>query len=512
MAQGEAEQQANELSAAKSQLSSKTATLTALQTQFDAASQQVQRLERELDVVQASMASLKQEHAARVEEVTLAQARIQELQDAVDATTNQLKTLTDAHAAATRDLATNAALIASLQAKLRAADEHAAQQRQAYDSEIARHEGTNKSLSEQLQVQQQEHASLLEAAEARLARELDTLRRQHDRQLLELQEQHGQQLDVLRKEHQEQVRTMREQLHQEQTASGAQKARLHEVEQHMESLQAAQAISQQREAVLMAQVQEGKTQLDALTQKLTHQHQQHQQQVQELEQQVLQLQQNQKSAAAATRAAMSSPLPAPTPAATTTATPAGTTTTTTTPALQAQTAVPTATSPTARGTSPAQGPSSQQQQQQIVICFSGLEAPKVEQLTQLVNALGSAQVLANSEFHPNITHIVTPPDCKTMKALAGILTSRWLVTPEWVVESAAGGHWLPEDTFGTRMLREDNPVRGKAFFLTPEFRKDPSKLKNCETLLIRVREQCPVLSPSPFFSVFSFFLFCWSVR
>lgn len=53
-------------------------------------------------------------------------------------------------------------------------------------------------------------------------------------------------------------------------------------------------------------------------------------------------------------------------------------------------------------------------------------------------------IISSSEFTKDLTHVVAPPGSRTMKTLAAALTHRWLVSPDWILESFERGEWLPE--------------------------------------------------------------------
>src|SRR5690348_5208522 len=71
----------------------------------------------------------------------------------------------------------------------------------------------------------------------------------------------------------------------------------------------------------------------------------------------------------------------------------------------------------------------------VVASFSGFQDNKMkEDMVDRVLLLGG-EVREGEVFDARITHVVTPPNCRTMKTLAASLTSRWLVTPNWIFDS-----------------------------------------------------------------------------
>lgn len=89
-----------------------------------------------------------------------------------------------------------------------------------------------------------------------------------------------------------------------------------------------------------------------------------------------------------------------------------------------------------------------------MVCFSGFkEDDKSEYSSSLRSELIDKVVKLGGEvkydagFDRSITHVITPLKCRTMKTLAAALTKRWLVSPDWVVESSKAGKFLPEDRY-----------------------------------------------------------------
>lgn len=87
-----------------------------------------------------------------------------------------------------------------------------------------------------------------------------------------------------------------------------------------------------------------------------------------------------------------------------------------------------------------------------MVCFSGFKEDDTSEysatlrkdLIEKVVSLGG-EVRYDAGFDRAITHVITPPKCRTMKTLAASLTKRWLIGPEWVVESAKAGKFISEE-------------------------------------------------------------------
>jgi len=106
-------------------------------------------------------------------------------------------------------------------------------------------------------------------------------------------------------------------------------------------------------------------------------------------------------------------------------------------------------------------------------------------LENMVEKLGG-KVKNESEFDSSITHVICPPQSRTVKTLAAVLTNRWLVNPKWVVDSLEAGIFLGEQAYGIRST--ETPFKGKKFFLTESFIKEnekkESRVQNCKALIV----------------------------
>eukprot|EP01127_Copromyxa_protea_P023198 TRINITY_DN8624_c0_g3_i1.p1 TRINITY_DN8624_c0_g3~~TRINITY_DN8624_c0_g3_i1.p1 ORF type:complete len:1511 (-),score=427.56 TRINITY_DN8624_c0_g3_i1:47-4435(-) len=91
------------------------------------------------------------------------------------------------------------------------------------------------------------------------------------------------------------------------------------------------------------------------------------------------------------------------------------------------------------------------------------------QLAKSVQNLGG-NVEWGDTFHSTITHVIAPPDCRTMKTLIARLTGRWLVTPEWILQSAKSKKFLDEGKYGSRITVPT--FQDKTVFISEDFRKE----------------------------------------
>ncbi|KAL6077105.1 hypothetical protein QOT17_002411 [Balamuthia mandrillaris] len=139
-----------------------------------------------------------------------------------------------------------------------------------------------------------------------------------------------------------------------------------------------------------------------------------------------------------------------------------------------------------------------------VIYFSGFKPDDPiynhrmkESLATASLKLGGAEVRWDAEFDTQITHVIAPPDSRTMKTLAAALTGRWLMAPEWVLDSQREGRWLEEKSYGT--CYAERPFALKRFYMAPSFRKENEKknhkLSNAHTLIVKLGRGTVVTKP-----------------
>eukprot|EP01097_Dermamoeba_algensis_P008836 TRINITY_DN6054_c0_g1_i1.p1 TRINITY_DN6054_c0_g1~~TRINITY_DN6054_c0_g1_i1.p1 ORF type:complete len:199 (-),score=79.86 TRINITY_DN6054_c0_g1_i1:98-694(-) len=68
--------------------------------------------------------------------------------------------------------------------------------------------------------------------------------------------------------------------------------------------------------------------------------------------------------------------------------------------------------------------------------------------------------------------------------MAACLSARWLVTPEWIYNSALVGAWVFEDQYGRKI--EHHPISKQKVFITPSFledNKEADRVTTTKTLL-----------------------------
>ncbi|KAJ3349689.1 hypothetical protein HDU91_006362, partial [Kappamyces sp. JEL0680] len=89
-----------------------------------------------------------------------------------------------------------------------------------------------------------------------------------------------------------------------------------------------------------------------------------------------------------------------------------------------------------------------------------------------IKKLPHAKLLTGSEgkdqYDDKITHMISPPETKTLKTLAATLSGAWIIQdPAWVTNSLAQKKWLDETAYGFQI--DPNPFRGLALYKDPSF-------------------------------------------
>ena len=117
-----------------------------------------------------------------------------------------------------------------------------------------------------------------------------------------------------------------------------------------------------------------------------------------------------------------------------------------------------------------------EEKKQVVACFSGFNrdsTPSKEELAAIIVQLGGKCAL-QGEFHEGITHVISPPSFpKTMRSLGASLLSKWVISVEWLLESAKCGEWIPEEPFAFKT--PPNAFQERKIHLTEEFFRENAK-------------------------------------
>uniref|UniRef100_A0A7S4MGF0 BRCT domain-containing protein n=1 Tax=Vannella robusta TaxID=1487602 RepID=A0A7S4MGF0_9EUKA len=123
----------------------------------------------------------------------------------------------------------------------------------------------------------------------------------------------------------------------------------------------------------------------------------------------------------------------------------------------------------------------------VVISFSGFTMSDnvynytyLHSLVKDAKKLGAELVLGNV-IDSSITHIVSPPNQRTMKTIVGSITNRWIVVPEWLTKSAKAEKFLREELYGGKTTGK--PFKDKKIFISKKFvDENPNKQFNHDIL------------------------------
>lgn len=101
--------------------------------------------------------------------------------------------------------------------------------------------------------------------------------------------------------------------------------------------------------------------------------------------------------------------------------------------------------------------------------FTGLKAAEVKELEDHIAALGGDSSVVSCGFDcpppPIVTHVVLRGTPCSVKALCCLVSGRWLVSPDYIVRSAAAGFWLDEEKEGGKLVSPP-PLRYQRFLVT----------------------------------------------
>uniref|UniRef100_A0A8C6X163 BRCT domain-containing protein n=1 Tax=Naja naja TaxID=35670 RepID=A0A8C6X163_NAJNA len=79
------------------------------------------------------------------------------------------------------------------------------------------------------------------------------------------------------------------------------------------------------------------------------------------------------------------------------------------------------------------------------IQLTGFKNEEKKILIQLILKLDC--VFFNSEQYENCTHLIAEKPCKSEKFLAACAAGKWVLTKDYVINSAESGRWLDETTY-----------------------------------------------------------------
>ncbi|KAJ3360913.1 hypothetical protein GGF32_007957 [Allomyces javanicus] len=142
-----------------------------------------------------------------------------------------------------------------------------------------------------------------------------------------------------------------------------------------------------------------------------------------------------------------------------------------------------------------------------VVTFSGFREslpgfhPKLkETLSQHIIDLNGGVKHESDEFDYSITHVLTPPNSRTIKTLAAALSHKYLVFDvQWIYDSVKAGKFLPVDPkHGVRYF--STPFKGKTLCITDAFREENAarvfRMENAELLVQKYGKGTIVSDPN----------------
>jgi len=123
-------------------------------------------------------------------------------------------------------------------------------------------------------------------------------------------------------------------------------------------------------------------------------------------------------------------------------------------------------------TAPQAGKLPESKVKKVVVSFSGFKPDDKIMKDDIIDRvlLLGGEVRLGEVFDSKITHVVSPPNSRTMKTLAASLTSRWIVSPQWILDSTAAGYFVDETNYGRR--KNGSALEGKKFCISENFKKE----------------------------------------
>jgi hypothetical protein len=123
---------------------------------------------------------------------------------------------------------------------------------------------------------------------------------------------------------------------------------------------------------------------------------------------------------------------------------------------------------------------------EVVVAFSGFKENQSlpynfdlrDKLLRMVEKLGGRAVSSDADdllsFDNSVTHVVAPSDARTPRVIVAALTGKWIVNPEWVLDSAKASCFIEEKAYGARRAG-GSPFEGESIYLTPRFIEEDSR-------------------------------------
>lgn len=106
-----------------------------------------------------------------------------------------------------------------------------------------------------------------------------------------------------------------------------------------------------------------------------------------------------------------------------------------------------------------------------VIAFTGLsrDPERLRELSDIAANKLQCKVHLSADFTSDITHVVCPSGYQSVRTMAAALSSKWIMSLDWLLESAKVGKLLPENSFGHLYVQGPTTLRSKTFYLTSDF-------------------------------------------
>lgn len=92
---------------------------------------------------------------------------------------------------------------------------------------------------------------------------------------------------------------------------------------------------------------------------------------------------------------------------------------------------------------------------------------KKNQLAQIVSELGGVVPPDQEKLDKKFTHMCVPPDCRTAKSLGAALMGKFVVPPQWLLDSKTHGRFQPESAYGASTQQQ---LKGKVFYVSDSFK------------------------------------------
>eukprot|EP00824_Muranothrix_gubernata_P003820 TRINITY_DN1487_c0_g1_i2.p1 TRINITY_DN1487_c0_g1~~TRINITY_DN1487_c0_g1_i2.p1 ORF type:complete len:420 (-),score=65.95 TRINITY_DN1487_c0_g1_i2:23-1246(-) len=94
------------------------------------------------------------------------------------------------------------------------------------------------------------------------------------------------------------------------------------------------------------------------------------------------------------------------------------------------------------------------------------DVPSRQALVSRIEELGGT-VSEGGILPGGVTHVVAPPNHRTLPTMVACLTQKWLLSHQWILDSSKAGHFLPEGSYGAKGA--GSSFKGMSFFFGRRF-------------------------------------------